>query len=397
MILDERTVRFIQANADGDVRQLAFKRMEGVDMPFALDQIRGRQVARRKLPAWAAVDGMVYPPHLSLEQCSSEATASYKAGLARRLVGEGGGARLVDLTGGFGVDCSFMAKAFAEAVYVERQEGLCELARHNFSLLGLSHVEILCADATDYLRTMPPATLLYIDPARRDAAGGRTFAIADCTPDVCGLLDLLLVKARHVIVKLSPMLDWRKAVDDLARKVCEVHIVSVGGECKELLLVLSAEAQCVERVCCVNDGKVFEIRPESPKATNGSCRRGEPFPSCFLYEPNASLMKSGFFDEVGASFGLCQVARDSHLFFGESLVDGFPGRSFRVEAVASLNKKELKKALAGKLKANVAVRNFPIGVAELRRRLKLSEGGGTYIFATTLASGSHVLLVCSKL
>ena len=233
----EATIAFIRQNADADVRQLALRGTKDpeVDLPFALDQIAGRQTARHKLPSWAAIDGIVYPPHLSMEQCSSEQTARYKA----RLIGSGG--TMVDLTGGFGVDFSFLARGFQRAVYVERQEQLCAIARENFRLLGLSQAEVVCADSTDYLQTMSPVDFIYADPARRDNHGARTYGISDCTPDVLALRDLLLSKARRVLLKLSPMLDWRKAVSDLGEQyVREVHIVSVGNECKELLLLLGS-------------------------------------------------------------------------------------------------------------------------------------------------------------
>lgn len=397
MQIDKATLDFINCHQDADVRQLAFKRVEGVDMPFALDQIAGRQTARRKLPAWAAVEGVVYPPHLSMEQCSSEATARYKARLACKLTGEGKAESMADLTGGFGVDFSFMARSFAEATYVERQERLCDIARHNFSLLGLTHTDVVCADGTDYLHHASNLTFIYIDPARRDDKGARTYAISDCTPDVCALRDKLLAKADVVMVKLSPMLDWRKAVADLGGKVSEVHIVSVGGECKELLLVLRADADRVERICCVNDDEVFEYSPSSLSSPSILSTLNTPINvPCYLFEPNASIMKAGCFGEVSAAFGVSQLARDSHLFVGNERFERFPGRSFKVETVTTMNKKELRRALAGITKANITTRNFPMGVAELRKRLKLSEGGSTYIFATTLAEGSHVLLVCSK-
>ena len=225
--MNQATAAFIRSNADGDVRQLALRGTKDpeVDLTFALDQIAGRQTARKKLPSWAAVEGIVYPPHLSMEQCSSEQTARYKAGVAGR------GRRLVDLTGGFGVDFSFMAQGFAEAVYVERQPALCDIARQNFDVLGLRQAEVVCADSEDYLRQMAPVDLIYIDPARRDTHGGRTYGISDCTPDVIALKPLLTAKARRVIIKLSPMLDWRKAVSDLGEQyVGKVHIVSVGTE-----------------------------------------------------------------------------------------------------------------------------------------------------------------------
>ena len=212
------TQEYIRLHADDDVRQLALKGAtdEAVDLTFALDQIRGRQVARVKMPSWAAVDGIIYPRHRSMEQCSSEATARYKAGILSKAVGPlfPSNGRFVDLTGGLGVDFSFMARGFADVVYVERSQELCDIATHNMPLLGLD-ATIVNADGTEYLRTMPAADVVFLDPARRDNHGGRTYALADCTPNVIEMLPLLTQKARTIVLKLSPMLDWRKAVGDL--------------------------------------------------------------------------------------------------------------------------------------------------------------------------------------
>lgn len=381
----EATAVFIRKFADADVRQLALQgaKYSEVDLPYALDQIAGRQTARQKLPSWAATEGIVYPPHLSMEQCSSEQTARYKAHLV------GSGASVVDLTGGFGVDFSFLARGFSRAVYVERQARLCDIARENFLLLGLTQAEVVCGDSTDYLQTMAPADVIYIDPARRDSHGGRTYGISDCTPDVSALRDLLLAKARRVLIKLSPMLDWRKAVADLGEQyVREVHIVSVGNECKELLLLCYSGNGL--RLFCVNDDNVFEATAKSALAP----RIAHSFN--YLYEPNASIMKAGCFTEVAQRFGVAQVAQNSHLFTSAEPVEDFPGRSFQIEAVTSMNKRELKQHLQGLTQANITVRNFPLSVAELRRRLKLGEGGDVYIFATTLEDKSHVLLITRR-
>ena len=365
-------------------------------MPFALDQIAGRQMARRKLPSWAAVDGIVYPPHLSMEQCSGEAAAAYKAAVARRVAG---GGRLVDLTGGFGVDFAFMAPAFASATYVERQPGLCAIASANFGLLGLGQAEVVCADSAEYLERMGPAGLIYVDPARRDAVGGRTFAVSDCTPDVAALRCAMLAKADSVMVKLSPMLDWRKAVADMGGEVGEVHIVSVGGECKELLLVMGKGCGVGLSVHCVNDGSDFAFDASGigpvPSTPCGFASL-DGLRGMMVYEPNASVMKAGCFGLLEHRFGVKALGRDSHLFVSGGPVDGFPGRGFVIERATTMNKRLLREALSGIGRANVAVRNFPLTVAELRRRLKLGEGGGVYVFATTLADRIHVLLVCSK-
>ena len=447
--MNQATAAFIRSNADGDVRLLALRGTKDpeVDLTFALDQIAGRQTARKKLPSWAAVEGIVYPPHLSMEQCSSEQTARYKAGVAGR------GRRLVDLTGGFGVDFSFMAQGFAEAVYVERQPALCDIARQNFDVLGLRQAEVVCADSEDYLRQMAPVDLIYIDPARRDSHGGRTYGISDCTPDVVALMPLLTAKADRVIIKLSPMLDWRKAVSDLGEQyVGEVHIVSVGNECKEMVVetkTLPRPLQTLQThprplpvgrgvitpIACVNILSDDHIQmfhsalPSSsnnvveallPSSSNNGVEAGLPCSGdysppyregpgvgleglvgllglgLFLYEPNASIMKAGCFAELSQHFGIAPIATNSHLFVSADEVDGFPGRTFVIDAVTTLNKRDLKVHLAGVRQANITVRNFPLTVAELRKRLKLSEGGSTYIFATTLANGEKVLLICSK-
>lgn len=421
--MNQQTRDFIRDNADKDIRLLALsaKRLPDVDMPFALDQIVGRQTAGKKLPSWAEREGIVYPPHLSMEQCSSEQTARYKMKLSSpnshlsSILSHP--SSLTDLTGGFGVDFSFMSRGFEKAVYVERQEHLCEIARHNFALLGMENAEVVCGDSVEYLKTMPPVSVIYLDPARRNEHGGKTYAISDCTPDVIELKDLLLQKAERVIVKLSPMLDWHKAVDDLGSAVSEVHIVSVDNECKELLLVMqSAEDGKSDgvKIVCVNNEEEFVFRSEddsivSNPSTNSSSIVAPPSEgmgrllvnssteSPFLYEPNASIMKAGCFSAMEQMFGVRQLERNSHLFVADTLIADFPGRKFRIRAVTTLNKKDIKKALDGIAKANISVRNFPMSVDQLRKRLKIKEGGSDYIFATTLMDKSHILLLCSRL
>ena len=514
------TAEFIQEYREKDTRQLALRsaRFPDVDMPYALDQIKGWQTARRKLPTWAACDGIVYPPHLSMEQCSSEPTAQYKLNLAMewscriesseegvesseegvesserevesselrvenserevesselRVENSEGevnnfssgqpatlnsqlstlnpqpatpnlqlstlnchASRMTDLTGGFGVDFSFTSCAFASATYVERNAQLCHMVEHNLPLLGIDNAKVVCADAVDYLSTLDMQTMIFLDPARRDQHGAKTVMLADCTPDVVQLLPQLLKKSRFTMLKLSPMLDWHKAVEDLQGTVREVHIVSVGGECKELLLVLSEEIESELKVFCADleaggSGEAglsggsssssssscssFSSEPSSPSHPStpslsaslfvyapGASR---PAPnsklktqnSKFLHEPNASIMKAGCFDELAAAYGVSPVSRNSHLFLSAEPVDGFPGRSFSIERVTTLNKRELRQALAGIEKANIATRNFPLSVAELRKRLKLKDGGDVYIFATTTAEDEHLLLISHK-
>jgi 16S rRNA G966 N2-methylase RsmD len=386
-LTNQATIDFIRQHRTDDVRRLALQgeRHPEVDLHYALEQIADWQKARTKLPSWAARDGIIYPPHLSMEQCSSEATALYKARIAGR------GRRFVDLTAGFGVDAAFIAQGFQQAVTIEQQANLCAITAKNYKLLGLDQVEVRCGNGVDYLHTMDHADLIFIDPARRDEHGGRTYGIADCTPNILELREELLSKADRVMIKLSPMLDWRKAVEDL-KAVSEVHIVSVDNECKELLLVVSETVQPLQ-VFCVNDGQTFTFMPAS---TQSLSLPSLPSSFRFLYVPNASIMKAGCFGELAERFQIASLDKNSHLFVSANEVPDFPGRCFMIEKMTSMNKRELKEALTGIRQANIAVRNFPLSVAELRKRLKLQDGGDTYIFATTVADKGHQLLICRK-
>lgn len=509
-IMNQATLDFIRQHQDDDIRQLAFlgSKYPEVDMPFALDQIRGRKMARVKLPRWASIDGIIYPPHISMEQCSSEQTALYKAELAARLLGlspsssengeekekesenasnlhlseicefAGKGAvdsefakneatckkqqilteskenvneikeephegdfseetGFVDLTGGFGVDFSYIASRLGvKSMYVERQAHLCEAAKENFGRLGLKNaivkngdgIEVLHSFASkkddaaseslgitedqsqSLLKTNLGLKLIFIDPARRDDAGNKVVSLKDCTPDVTLLQEEMLSKADYIIIKLSPMLDWHRAISELSH-VREVHIISVSNECKELLLVLSArnmgdmEASSADgevkhagnlRIYCVNDAQSFvcdelDMETSSVKIAPSTLEEMQ-----YLYEPNASLMKAGCFGVLSGRYDARMLSKNSHLFVSQAPIEAFPGRSFRIIAISSFNKKELKRHLSGITKANIATRNFPLSVAELRKRLKLKDGGETYIFATTLSDESHVLVITEK-
>lgn len=406
MLINEKTWEFVRRHADDDVRKLALQgtRDGEVDLPMALQQIAGWQTARRKLPSWAAVEGIVYPPHLNMEQCSSERTARYKA----QIVGRGD--IFVDLTGGFGIDFYWLSQGFQQRIYVEQNEALCTLADHNFRQLGHACM-VKCSTAAAFLQTLTHADLIFLDPARRNEHGGRTYGIVDCTPNVLEMLPLLLQKSDRVLLKLSPMLDWQAAVTEL-QFVSEVHILSTDNECKELLLLLepSAEPRSVEDclVVCVNNDQVFKVNAKEQgrdllqvKSGFTSSKTGVYFKqnqeSLFLYEPNASIMKAGCFSVLEQRFPVSQVAPNSHLFLSSDEIGDFPGRRFQIQAISSLNKKELSSVLAPLDRANMTVRNFPMTVDQLRKKLKLKDGGDTYIFATTMADGQHRLLICRKI
>ena len=436
--MNQATQDFIRQHQDDDVRQLAFlgSKYPEVDMPFALDQIRGRKMARVKLPRWASLEGIIYPPHISMEQCSSESTALYKAELAARLLGLPASSfgiemkaeneiEFVDLTGGFGVDFSYIAARLGvKSMYVERQAHLCEAAKENFGRLGLKNAIVKNGDGIEILHSFHPKKkdaasaddslgitydqprsllktnlglkIIFIDPARRDDAGNKVVSLKDCTPDVTVLQEEMLSKADYVIIKLSPMLDWHRAISELSH-VREVHIISVNNECKELLLVLSARNMGGDlRIYCINDAQSFvcdELDMESSQVKIAPSTLEE---MQYLYEPNASLMKAGCFGVLSGRYDARMLSKNSHLFVSREPIEAFPGRSFRIIAVSSFNKKELKRHLSGITKANIATRNFPLSVAELRKRLKLKDGGETYIFATTLSDESHVLVITEK-
>lgn len=391
MQLSPETLRFIKEHQQDDVRQLALQARKHplVDMPAAIVQIAGRQIAAEKIPSWQAVEGILYPRHLSLEQCSSELTARYKATLAT-------GESMTDLTGGFGIDCAFLATGFGQATYVERQTELCEIASHNFPLLGLNHITVCNEDGVKHLQEMAPVDCIFIDPARRNEHGGKTVAIADCEPDVAALEELLLSKAKKVIVKLSPMLDLTLALKDM-KQVAEAHIVSVNNECKELLLVLKKEAPCRNIICINITNKetqrfVFTREEEQTAECHYTDCTGR-----YLYEPNASILKAGAFRILSQRYGLEKLHPNSHLYTSDTLVEEFPGRAFEIVRTCTFNKKEIKETLDGIKKANISVRNFPASVAELRKRIKLSEGGDNYLFATTLSNDKKLLILGRKI
>ena len=291
----------------------------------------------------------------------------------------------------------FLPNGMAEdmAAEGERYEQLIESKGGiDLQVLGIGQAQVVCCEAETFLQDFTErASLIFIDPARRDSHGQRTYAISDCTPDVVALLPLLLSKCEAVMLKLSPMLDWRKAVADLGSgHVSEVHIVATDGECKELLIVITPTEQAAAPTLYCTDDQSLTIFKGDELSAQPSLDTAVPEAGHYLYEPSATLMKSGCFAALQHRFDACQIATNSHLFVSYQQIADFPGRSFRILSVTSLNKRELQQALAGTTRANIAVRNFPLSAPELRKRLRLSDGGDTYIFATTLSDGRHVVI-----
>lgn len=384
---------FVQEHLRDEVSALALRlgRFPRLNAAVVLRQVAGYQVLAKKVPSWASNPDLVFSDSLPLEQCSSEATARYKASILPASV-----CRLADLTGGLGVDFAFLAEGKTKALYVERRDDLAAVAAVNFKALGVTHASVLHGDGpTSLTETFD---LLYLDPARRDAKGGKVVALSDCEPDIAAVKARLFTKAPLLLVKLSPMLDISLALQQLP-ETTEVHVVSVDGECKELLFLLSAEVVVPEpRIVCVN------LRGHAPTQTFSFTKSMEQAAACplassslrFLYEPNASVLKAGAFSLLTQDFSLQKLHPNSHLYTSETLVDGFPGRAFRIDAVFSVQPKDLKIQLAGITKANITTRNFPESVADLRKKTKLKDGGDVYLFATTLQDGRKVLVKCVK-
>ncbi len=385
---------FVQEHLHEDVSALALRlgRFPHLNANVILRQVAGYQVLSKKVPTWASNPDLIFSDSLPLEQCSSEATARYKASIMPTSVRS-----LADLTGGLGVDFAFLAAGKTKALYVERRADLAQIALENFKALGLTQVEVLQGDGPTKLNE--PFDLLYLDPARRDAKGGKVVALSDCEPDIATIKSALFTKAPLLLVKLSPMLDIALALKQLP-ETTEVHVVSVDGECKELLFLMASETSVQEpRIVCVNlrskgPSQLFSFTKSEEQSA--FCRIAET-PQKYLYEPNASLLKAGAFSILTQAFDLNKLHPNSHLYTSETLIENFPGRAFRIESVFSVHPKDLKIHLAGLTKANISTRNFPETVADLRKKTKLKDGGDTFVFATTLKDGKKVLIKCSKL
>lgn len=411
------TLGFITKNAHLTPSEaaLAAPRNTQIDILFAINQIAGKQIAQQKLPNWASCNEVIYPAHISMEQCSSQATAQYKANLAHNLLKKMHKQEsphiLVDLTGGFGVDCTIMSQFFDSALCIEQQPELSSIAQHNMHALHITNVQCYNTNSLEALNAIPQATMIYIDPARRNTQGARTYAIEDCTPNVLNIKNQLLQKSAIVLVKLSPMLDWHKTVSDLKGNVAEVHIVAHKNECKELLLVLNNNLHTQLLVHCVNDTQhttftaTYDIPTNQVSVTleeSHDTKQQHPkhlLPlqnwkmwAHYVYEPNAAIMKAGCFTTLGQQYGMQQISSNSHVYIADTYYPDFPGKIWKIEKIFSMNKQEIKRSLNDITHANIITRNFPMSAESLRKRLKIQNGGQTRIIATTDSSKEHVLI-----
>ena len=432
----DKTKDFIKKHLNDDVNKLALSKFpEEIDKQFVIRQIQARQVLSKKLPSWAENDELVFPKKLSLEQCSSELTAKYKALLLSTnphespqkisadsciLVDEKGirvnpcrsvekNGILVDLTGGMGVDTSFLSDNFDKTYYVEMQEELCDIARHNFKILN-KNIEVVNDNAEHFLTTCGEVDCIYLDPARRDEYGRKMVSLHDCSPDVAELQDLLFEKAKTVIVKLSPMLDIDIVKKEL-KNIKEIHIVAVKNECKEILIILGQQTLPIahgSQLIATDLREKWNFSFTEDEEQNAEWTLADKV-GRYLYEPGVAFMKAGCFKLLSQKYNLGKLHRNSHLYTSDELMSDFPGRIFEVINVVPFDKKAKKNlwettSLSSQLiahgsqpKASIAVRNFPLSAEELKKNLGLQDGGNFYIFGTTMKGEKKIVVLTKKL
>ena len=430
----ELTKDFINAHLNDDVNKLALSKFpDDIDKLFVIRQIQARQLLKKKLPSWSENDELLFPKRLSLEQCSSELTAKYKRTICRS-----DAKSLIDLTGGMGVDTSFLSDNFDETIYVESQAELCELAEHNFKVLK-KNIKVVNAKAEDFLTQCGEVDCIYLDPARRDEYGRKMVSLHDCSPDVAELQDLLFEKTNTVIVKLSPMLDIDIIKKEL-KNIKEIHVVAVKNECKEVLVLCqrttdnettSRDASMIPAIKRIDTSDENEVirrlyisaidLKENWKFSFTEDEEQNAIPTFadeigkYLYEPGVACMKAAPFKLLSQRFNIKKLHRNSHLYTSDELVTDFPGRIFEVINVIPFNKKT-KKTLMQTLtqtqsdehsatwrlgdlvsqKVSIAVRNFPLSAEELRKHLGFKDGDDFYIFGTTMKGEKKMLVLGSK-
>jgi hypothetical protein len=387
--LSQRDVQvFLKAHATDDPAKVALLKNlpGGVSASLLASQLKARQKAKDKLPSWLGRDGIIFPHGVALEQCSSETTARFKAA-------RWAGRSFADLTGGTGVDTFFFSQSFEQGVYVEADAERCDLAGHNFGVLGAQHLQVVqntaeafVADTTDHF------DLIYIDPDRR-AGHKRAIGFSDSTPDVVQLMPALLKRATTVLIKASPMIDIQQGIRDLGY-VSKVLVLAVNNECKEVLFVCDNSDGPVEiEAWQVHGGQETVLRFSLDEEVSAQVSFGEP--EAFIYDPNVAITKSGAYKIVSVLYGLKKLHPNTHLYTSATLVPDFPGRTFRVLEVLPFSSKELKSLKLPFAKAHVMSKNFPLEAAELQRRLKLKEGEEGFVMGVTVASGK-VLVVAER-
>lgn len=402
-LLQVQVQKFIFEHEAEDEIDLLLKHttIQGIPTKLVADQISGRRKAKLKLPTWYATKNIIYPPSVNVEQCSSEATATFKVDLLKQNI-KSDFDKVVDLTGGFGVDSFFLSSLFREVDYIEPDENLFEITRHNHNTLqeiripacpaGRQNLECRIqhhrTTAEDFLATTKDNfDLVYIDPSRRTKGNQKIFRFADCVPNITQLQDIVFQKADRLLVKASPMLDLLQGIKEL-KHVEKVFIVAVENECKEVLFLCrkgfegEPAIEAVDLSDTANQDFIsFDFLLSEEKSSTAEFSN----PLRYLYEPNAAILKAGAFKLIANRFSLKKIQQHTHLYTSENLITGFPGRIFEIEALIKPDAKVVRQQFP-EGKANVVTRNYPLSPDELKKKTGLKDGGGKFLIGF---SGVH--------
>ncbi|MFD1613467.1 THUMP-like domain-containing protein [Gelatiniphilus marinus] len=388
-ILNTDIQKFINENLQADISKLLLKGIafDAVETKDIIEQIEAKKRCEKKLPTWFDTKNIYYPNKLNIEQTSSEITANYKSHLIK-------GKSIVDLTGGFGVDCFYFSKHFKTVEHCEINDTLSEIVKHNYAQLHIQNINTNNIEGINYLKaTNKTFDWIYIDPSRRHDSKGKVFFLNDCLPNVPEHLDLLFKHSQNILMKTSPLLDFSVGINEL-KHVKTIHVVAVNNEVKELLWILKRGYSEKISIKTVNIKKIqnehFNFFLEEEKHAPSHYNK----PLSYLYEPNTAILKAGGFRSISNQIMLFKLHKHSHLYTGEQLVD-FPGRCFEIEKVLPFNKKALKKE--GIKKANITTRNFPETVQQIRKKFSIKDGGNLYLFFTTDFKDGKIVVICSKI
>jgi hypothetical protein len=379
---------FITENLNSDSSKLALKKNPFSDVNYSIiiNQIIAKKKAKDKLPTWFSTENIIYPEKNSIEQTSSETTAKYKSSLVS-------GEKLIDCTGGFGIDDYYFSKQFKNVIHCELNAELSQIVKHNFKVLKVSNINCIQGDSTEILKQLIERfDCIYIDPSRRNDAKGKVFMLADCLPNVVDLQDFYYQFTNTILIKTAPILDLHAGLLEL-KNVAEIHIVAVDNEVKELLWKIEKDFTESPEIIAVNIEKEKQTITRIESSRLYSARYS--LPKKYLYEPNASLMKSGGFEAVSELFAIGKLHQHSHLYTSDEKLD-FPGRKFQIDTIVPFQKKEISAYIQGK-KMNVSTRNFPIKPEEIKKKYKIQDGGTIFAFFTTNMKNEKIILLCTKL
>ena len=388
-ILQPEVQQFIIDNLNSDITKLILKGspFENITIQELSNQIISKKKSQKKLPTWFTSENIYYPPKISIEQTSSEETAKHKANLLS-------GDAIIDITGGFGIDTYYFSKNFKNVTHSEINTDLSEIVAHNYQKLGVDNIKTIASDGLEYLKnTAKKFDCIYIDPSRRSDIKGKVFLLKDCLPNVPENLEFLFSKSDVILIKNSPMLDITATINEL-QFVKEIHVIAVSNEVKELLFLLQNNHKSKIEIRTVNLLK--NNKQEFYFLLNSNNEVKYNLPQNFIYEPNTAILKSGGFNQITEQYNVGKLHQHSHLYTSEEIIENFPGRTFKIDAVFTYNKKQIKKELALD-KANITTRNFPKTVAQIRKETKLKDGGNVYLFFTKNIDEKLIVLKCTQL